>query len=165
MNFKKMNFSIKKRIYCSFSLLVLLFVINGIASNITLNHNRKLAENISAVVDPSLQGLSDFQAMLVESKMYTTNWVFLRSNQDDKNALIKLHNTDYPALKARLTVLSSALHDQAIVGDMNHIYAGFERLLVIERTIMGLLQKFEDYDDPVAKLEAERIIEDELLPR
>jgi signal transduction histidine kinase/CheY-like chemotaxis protein len=160
-----MNFSIKKRIYCSFFLLVLLFVINGIASNITLNNTRKLAENISTVINPTLQGLADFQAMLVESKMYTTNWVFLRSNQDDKDALIKLHNSDYPGLKTKLNILLSTLHDKPIANDINKIYAGFEQLLVIERTIMGSLQKFQDYDDPVAKLEAERVIEDEVLPR
>ncbi len=160
-----MNFSIKKRIYYSFSLLVLLFVINGIASNITLNNNRKLAENISTVINPTLEGLEDFEDVLVESKMYTTNWVFLRSNQDDKNALIKLHNTEYPAIKARLNSLLFRFQDKSIVSDINNIYAGFERLLLVEKTIMGSLQKFEDYDDPVAKLEAERIIEDEVIPR
>ena len=30
---------------------------------------------------------------------------------------------------------------------------------------MALLQKFEDYDDPAAKLESEMLVEDELLPR
>ena len=48
---------------------------------------------------------------------------------------------------------------------LNKIYVGFEQLLVIEKKIMASLQKFEDYDDPVKKMEAERIVEDELLPR
>ena len=70
---------------------------NGIASLVTLNNNKKLSEHISAVVDPSLQSLEDFEDLLVASKMYTTNWVFLRSNQDDKEALKRLHDIDYPS--------------------------------------------------------------------
>jgi nitrate/nitrite-specific signal transduction histidine kinase len=41
----------------------------------------------------------------------------------------------------------------------------FETLLTIEKTIMTSLDKFEDYDDPVTKLEAERIVEEEVFPR
>ncbi|HXB43705.1 MAG TPA: hypothetical protein VNV85_06600, partial [Puia sp.] len=69
--------SLKQKIYLSFSLLVLLFVINGVATIITLNNNKKLSENISRVIDPSLQATEDLGKILVESKMYSTNWVFL----------------------------------------------------------------------------------------
>src|SRR5450432_3521399 len=97
-----MNISIKKRIYVSFSLLVFLFVINGIATIVTLTRNRKLSENISLVIDPSLQAMEDFEDILVHSKMYATNWVFLRSSQEDHEALRKLHAKDYPEIKFKL---------------------------------------------------------------
>ena len=71
-------------------MIVLLFVVNGIISIITLNDSMKLSHNISTVVDPSLMAVEDFQDMLAESKMYSTNWVFLRSNQADTDALQKL---------------------------------------------------------------------------
>src|ERR1700694_2235216 len=148
-----MTISIRQRIYWSFSLLVLLFVINGIASIITLNHNRELSQNISTVIDPSLQYLEDFQKILTDSKMYTTNWVFLRSNQADKDALTKLHFVVYPNLKSRLNVSIARLNGGFMSDSLNKIYSGFERLLFIERRVMGSLEKFTDYDDPVAKLE------------
>jgi signal transduction histidine kinase/DNA-binding response OmpR family regulator len=160
-----MNLSIKRRIYWSFSLLVLIFVINGAASIITLNNSKKLERNISLVINPSLRALEDFQDIMVVSKMYTTNWVFLRSSQEDKNSLIKLHDNGYPQLKQRLSVLIPKLDDKPIMADINKIYTGFEEILNIQEKIMGSLRKFSDYDDPVAKLEAERIVEDELLPR
>ncbi|MEO6672071.1 MAG: HAMP domain-containing protein, partial [Ginsengibacter sp.] len=160
-----MNVSIKKRIYWSFFILVFLFVVNGIASIITLSNNRKLSENVSSVTDPSLQSLEDFDDLLVASKMYTTNWVFLRSSQEDKDALIKLHNTDYPKLKQRLNFLSAKWNDTPSEDSLKKIYAEFEQLLMFENKIMSSLQKFEDYDDPAIKMEAERIVEDELLPR
>gem|GEM_PF-3206717 len=162
---EEMTIRIKNKIYLSFFLLVLLFVINGIFSIITLNHNKKLAEHISAITDPSLEAVESFQDLLVESKMYTTNWVFLRSSQEDKNSLIKLQNDDYPKLKQRLNQLSSKWDSKFSADSLTEIYTSFEQLLVHERKIMSLLQKFEDYDDPVAKLESERILEDEVLPR
>jgi len=160
-----MNLSIKNKIYCSFFLLVFLFVANGIASIITLNNSRKLSKNISRITDPSLEGIENFEDMLIDSKMYTTNWVFLRSSQEDKDALKKLHASDYPRLKRRLNLLSSKWDDKTSEDSLSKIFIGFEQLLVFEKEIMASLQKFNDYDDPVKKLEAEGIVEDELLPR
>ncbi|MEO6452465.1 MAG: HAMP domain-containing protein, partial [Ginsengibacter sp.] len=160
-----MNVSIKNRIYGSFFLLVLLFVVNGIASLITLSNNRELSEKVSTVTDPSLESLGDFDDLLIASKMYTTNWVFLRSSQEDKDALIRLHHSDYPKLKRRLNLLSANWDDKASEESLSKIFVEFEQLLLIQKKIMTSLQKFEDYDDPVIKLEAERMVEDELLPR
>jgi signal transduction histidine kinase/CheY-like chemotaxis protein/methyl-accepting chemotaxis protein len=160
-----MNISIRNRIYGSFSLFVLLFVLNGIATLITLNNNSKLSENISTVVDPALQALEDFEDMAVESKMYSTNWVFLRASQEDHNALKKLHNIDYPASKARLNKLFASLNKPAMTMKLDSIQQRFGDLLQIEQKIMVSLQRFDDYDDPVTKMEAERILEDEVLPR
>jgi signal transduction histidine kinase/DNA-binding response OmpR family regulator/methyl-accepting chemotaxis protein len=160
-----MGLSIKRRIYWSFSLLVILFVINGIASLITLNKNKELSDNISTGIDPALQSLEDFEDLLVNSKMYTTNWVFLRSNQKDKKALIRLHQTDYPKLKQALNALISKLDDKYAFESMDKIYTGFDQLLLIEDKIIAALNKFEDYDDAMTKLEAERVVEVEVLPR
>lgn len=159
------NISIRNRIYFSFFLLVFLFVLNGIVSLSTLNKNKKLSENISTVIDPTLQSLEDFEDLLVDSKMYTTNWVFLRSNQKDKKALIALHHADYPKLRLALNALTSKLDDKNAVESINKIYIGLDQLLVIEVKIMASLQKFEDYDDAMTKLEAERAVEVEVLPR
>jgi signal transduction histidine kinase len=168
-NMKKMktriNISIKKRIYWSFFLLVSLFVLNGIVTNITLNSNRKLTERLSKIVDPSLQALDDFKRMMVESKMYTTNWVFLRSNQEDKRLLGKLHDSDYHVLKSRIREYSLHWVHKNWVDSLNKIFTGFEELMVVEKSIMTSLKKFSDYDDPVIRLESERKVEEEILPR
>ncbi len=160
-----MNVSIRGRIYFSFFLLVLLFVINGLMTIVTLQQNQKLADHISNVIAPSVQALNDFGDMLVESKMYSTNWVFLRSDENDKNALLKLHNKDYAALKARLNTLSFLWKDKYLADSLNKVYSSFEKLLLTENEIIGSLKKFEDYDNPAIKLEAERVIEDEVIPQ
>lgn len=160
-----MNISIKKRIYGSFSLLVFLFVINGVITIITLNKNKALSAHISNVIDPSLQSLEDFKKMMIDSKMYMTNWVFLRANQKDKDSLTELHYTGYMALRSRIHSYSLLWPDKAGIDSLNETLALFEQLLAIEKDIMGSLKEFKDYDDPVIKFEAERKIEDEVLPR
>jgi signal transduction histidine kinase/CheY-like chemotaxis protein len=161
----KMKLSIKRRIYWSFCLLVLLFVINGVVTILTLNSIKKSSSYLANVMDPSLQSLDDFKKMILESKMYTTNWVFLRTNQEDKNLLQKLHSTDYGAIKSKLNEYSSQwiFKDQA--DSLHKIYSGFEQLLGIEKGIMGSLNKFKDYDDPTIKFEAELKVQEEVLPR
>jgi len=160
-----MTISIKQRIYLSFLVLVFLFVISGVITNITLRNNKQLSERLSKTVDPSLKALDDFKMMLLESKMYTTNWVFLRYKERDKRQLKKLHNWDYAALKSRINSYSNPQTSKAWIDSMQKVFRNFEELMEIEKQIMLSLQAFTDYDDPVVKLEAERKVEDDILPR
>ncbi|MGV3509192.1 MAG: response regulator [Sphingobacteriaceae bacterium] len=159
------KFSIRNRIYLSFSLLIILFIINATLTIITINRIEKLSIEQTTIMDPSLQNIDAFKKIMLESKMYSTNWVFLRSKQEDKDALLKLHKVDYPALKLRLNVLKSHWKNKQWVDSLNKIYSNFEDLLVLEKEIMQSLQNFDDYDDLVTKLEAEFTIESEILPR
>lgn len=157
--------SIKRRLYLSFLALVSLFVINTIITIFTLNKTREYADYLSNVIDPSLQNIDDLKKLMLESKMFSTNWVFLRYKQEDKDALIKLHHADYPALKSRLNSYAGKWRTDRWVDSLSTVYLRFEKLLAIEKDIMSSLKKFEDYDDPVAKLAAEYSIENEVLPR
>lgn len=159
------NLSLRHRIYLSFLLLVSLFVINTIITILIIQKNKKISTDLSTIIDPSLQNIDDFKKIMLESKMYTTNWVFLRSKQEDKDALIKLHQVDYPVLKSKLSSYSTKWTDTKSVDSLNKVYSDFEDLLKIEKEIMKSLEKFQDYDDPVIKLTAEFMIEDEVLPR
>jgi len=140
-------------------------VLNGVITNITLINNKKLSSRLSNVVNPSLQSLDDFKKLMLESKMYTTNWVFLRSNREDKESLKRLHNSEYFVLKSSINSYVSKWSQQKWVDSLNKVCTSFEELLGFEKQIMGSLKEFTDYDDPVIKLDAERIVEEEILPR
>lgn len=161
----KINITIKRRIYWSFAVLVSLFVINGIITFITLHNNKKSSACLSQVIDPSLQSLDDFETMMVESKMYTTNWVFLRYKQKDKNLLKKLHSVEYAKLRSRINNYAQFWPNKNWADSLNKVYAGFEEVLVTEKAIMGSLKIFDDYDDAVTRFVAETKLEEEILPR
>lgn len=162
---KRMTLSIKQRIYLSFLLLVCLFVLSSILVNITLRENTKLSARLTNVVNPSLETMDDFKKMMLESKMYATNWVFLRYKQDDKDHLRKIHQSEYADLKSRIALHSSYWTSKTYIDSIQKVFNGFEKLMEIEKEIMESLKVFTDYDDPVIKLEAERKVEDEVLPR
>jgi signal transduction histidine kinase/CHASE3 domain sensor protein len=157
--------SIKKRIYLSFFLLVSLFGVYSIVTIITLNNNRILSKRMSEVMNPLLQVNSDFNKLLIESKMYTTNWVFLRSKQEDKEALVNLHEKRYSQLKIKTYQLLNRISSTPLRDSLNKEFASFEELIGIEKQIMSTLVAFEDYDDPFKRLNSENIIETEVLPR
>ena len=160
-----MNLNMRQRIYISISSLVLLFFINGLMTILTLNSNRHSARHLSKVVNPSLESLIDLRKMLLDSKIYSTNWVFLKLNEDDKTALKKIHNSDYPALKSTLLNEASQWENKNWQDSLNKILVGFENVMAIEKNIMTGLDEFKDYNDPIIKLHAERIIEAEVIPR
>jgi len=139
-------------------------VINAIITIRTLNSNKRLSVRLTTVINPSLQAIEDFKKMMIESKMYTTNWVFLRSNSEDKEALEKIHNSTYRDLKSRFNFYVAQWENRNWVDSLNNVYKGFEELLVDEAEIMKSLKRFTDYDDPVIKLGAERMLEEEILP-
>jgi PAS domain S-box-containing protein len=162
---KGINITIRQRIYWSFAFLVFLFVINGVITLLTIKRNQRFSTHLSTIVGPSLQALDDFKTVMIESKMYTDNWVFLRSKQDDKALLKRLHDSDYKAVKARINFYTSRWANKNWVDSLNRVFTGFEELLAIEKKIMSSLKEVKDYDNPVIKLEAQRKVEEEILPR
>jgi signal transduction histidine kinase/CheY-like chemotaxis protein len=160
-----MKLSIKRRIALSFYFMGILFITNGLITIFTLRHNHKLSEKTTNVVLPSMEGIDDFNTLLLESKMYTTNWVFLRTSEEDKVLLRKIHDSGYISLKKRIISYTTAWGEQGITDSLQKVFAKYEQLQRTEKEIMNSLQKFTDYDDPVVKMEAERKVEDEVLPQ
>lgn len=160
-----MKLSIKQRIAVSYWFLGGVFLLNGLITIVTLIANHKHSEKISNIVLPGLQSIEDLNTVVLESKMYTTNWVFLRSNQEDKELLKKIHHKEYSDIKKTLTSYVNDWGQKNINDSLQQVFVRFEELMVVEKQIMNSLKKFEDYDDLVPKLEAERKIEDEVLPQ
>ncbi|HYE55140.1 MAG TPA: ATP-binding protein [Chitinophagaceae bacterium] len=160
-----MNLSIKTKIYLSFFLLVSLFAVNGIFTIVHLQKIKRLSTYVTEVLDPSIRQLEDFNKMVIESKMYSSNWVFLRANQKDKEALLRIHNTEFKTLKLNMSGISQQWRNQASKDSLQRAFTDFAAILEAGKKIIGSLKEFKDYDDPVLKLQAELVVEDEIIPR
>ena len=162
---KNGKISVGAKIFGGFIALIFVFSINAAVSVITINDSKKTIQETAEIIDPSAEAIEDFLLLTKESKMLITNWVYLQNNQEDKDALKELQNFRYPALKDELTELSEYWDDEEEKRKIDSVFANFEALIGIEQEIMTTLISFEDYEDPMLKLLAENIIEDEVLLR
>jgi PAS domain S-box-containing protein len=160
----KVNLNIKGRICLSFLLFVLLFIVNGAVVMLTVLTTRNKALHISTVIDPSLRQLDDFHDMVVNSKMYATNWIYFGSRQTDKESLAQIHNVQYLQLKTNLVQLSNKWINYNNVDSLNTLISKFEIILGEQKRIIALLQNPEDYNVLSKKVEADKILQENIIP-
>ena len=162
---KKSRLSIGTKIFGGFIALIFIFALNAIISILTINSTTQTIEETAEVINPSAKAIDDLLDLVTNSKMLITNWVYLQNNQQDKDALKDLQNFQYPALKNKLTTLTTHWKGEAEKKQLDSVFTSFEELIKIEKEIMSSLVSFEDYEDPMVKLLAENRIEDEVLPQ
>ena len=104
---KKSRFrlTIGNKILGGFLILIVLFIINGVIIFRKGNVIDNVVNSSSQVYRPSQDAIKDFILMVTRSKMLVTNWVYLQTNQEDKNALKLLQDNEYPSLQEKITKL------------------------------------------------------------
>ena len=154
-----------KRITISFVVIIAIALLNILVSSYILQKNKAAANRMVNVINPYVQALEEFKQLIIVSKMYTTNWVYLQNSLDDKEALKELHANKYPLLKAKLKGFVNKLDKPSEGQKLDSVFTKFEDLLADEKQIMGLLVTFDDYENPTKKFNAEDAIETIILPK
>ncbi|NBP69030.1 MAG: hypothetical protein EBU52_09830, partial [Cytophagia bacterium] len=102
---KGIRIGIGQKILGGFIILILLFVINAVVIFSVGNIINGVAKKSADTYRPSKDALNEFILTVTKAKMLVTNWVYLQTNQDDKQALRQLQDFDYPALKDKIQKL------------------------------------------------------------
>ena len=161
-----MRIDISKKIIYGFVFMILAFTANAIYSIHTVNRSKTVINESINVVNPTLEAIDEFVLLVNRSKMLITNWVYLQSNETDKEALKHLISVEYPELKNRILLLAPRFRHEAFsFSSLDSVFFIFENLLDVERGIMNELTSFDDYEDPIKKFMAEEAIESEVLPQ
>lgn len=161
---KSKSYKIDLEIYFVFIAVIGISVFNAIYSSVKISQNQTAANGIMMVDIPSLQKLENMNLLITRSKMYTTNWVYLPGNSDDKKRLQVLQTIEYPELKKSITALMKDWKNEDEERSMLKVFKNFEDLMVHQTNIMKRLSTFDDYEDPEKKFSAESIIENSVLP-
>ncbi|MBK6267122.1 GAF domain-containing protein [Marivirga sp. S37H4] len=162
---KNFRFTIGNKILGGFITLILIFVIYAGITIFTVSKNSNLTEKNSNVIKPSVTAIKDFNLLVIRSKMLVTNWVYLQSNEADKESLKILHEEEYPAMEEKIVGLMEKWEEEEQVHVMDSVFMEFETLLGFQKEIMESLITFEDYEDAIVKFMASESIEREILPR
>ena len=150
--------------------LILFFLFGNVVYNFILTSNeRNKIESVSNLLIPYLNSLDEFKDLIVESKMYSTNWVYLPSNVDDKKRLEAIHSIRFPKVKEKLNDFHASISreeslNKLIEDTLFSVVNEFEKIILSQKKIMGNLRAFDEYEDPVKKFECEEIIESEIIP-
>ncbi|MBK5284906.1 MAG: MCP four helix bundle domain-containing protein, partial [Bacteroidia bacterium] len=156
--FKK-RFSIDSEIYIIFIIVVNITVFNGLFGFINMHKNHELSEKVLLDNIPSVESLEKINLLVNRSRMLTTNWIYMQSNEDDKKALHEHQDEKYPDMKGSMKALMTLWDDTLNVRRMNNIFFEFDELIQSEKQIMNTLTVFDDYQDPMKKFSAAEILE------
>jgi PAS domain S-box-containing protein len=162
----RLRLTIGNKILGGFIILIALFIVNGAIIFWKGNGIDSVVNSSSENYRPSQEAIQDFVLLVTRSKMLVTNWVYLQTNQEDKEALKQLQKTDYPALYDKLNKLMPKWESEEQRRAMDTVFLKFDTLINIQKeSIMAPLQSFENYEDPITKLLAEDVIESQIIPR
>lgn len=162
----RFRFTIGNKILAGFLILIALFIVNV---GFIFNRGNVIDDSVnssSKVYRPSQKAIQDFYLLITKSQMLSTNWIYFQTNEEDKRAMEKLKQRDFPELHEQIKDLQHLWESDSQKLWMDTALAKFDTLLQIEEdNIMTKLRTFEDYEDPLTKLMAEDAIESQVIPR
>ncbi len=163
--FKNFRFTLGRKIFGSFLLLIIFFIINTVIIFNTGSNVNDLITYSSQSVRPSSEKINQLMSLVSRSKMLITNWVNLPSNVENKEELISLHNIEYPKLKEELIGLTINWENDSLKQSMDQIIQDYDRILAIQKDeIMAALSTFDDYEDPMVKFTVDDKLESVVVP-
>jgi serine phosphatase RsbU (regulator of sigma subunit)/HAMP domain-containing protein len=145
----KFRFTIGRRIGTGFGVLIVLTLAAFVATNLTLSNGRKKTNEVTAVYTPSVSYLKELDLLVVQARMYITNWVYFQSADDEppKPDMRKLLKDDYPDLKAKIQQKELKWTNASAKFTVDSLFKQIDILLDTDRFIMNKLNSFISYED------------------
>ena len=162
----RFRFTIGNKILAGFLAVMVLFVINASIIFLTGNQIDNVVSQSAEVVRPSKDAINEFVLVVERYQKLITSWVYLQTNDENKNSLKLLVNHEYPALKERIELLKSTWDVDSQKTIVDTVFRSFERVQkYAEDQITTQLISFESYEDGITKLLAEDVLESTINPQ
>jgi len=155
------RFTIGRKIGVGFGILIFLTLVNFFATYLTLHGSKKINDSITQVYSPSVNALEDLNLLILRSRMYISNWVFIQSDENnlDKKRLEHLIKTEYPSIRSRVQEL--AVNWEPIEQKrVDSIFHKIDDLFKMHTHVMSLFNSFTSYEDPLVLFEARNMVEE-----
>jgi serine phosphatase RsbU (regulator of sigma subunit) len=154
------HFSIGRKISLGFAVVIISTISAFYFTNDTFIESQKINEEITNNHNPSIAKLEELKLMIVRSKMLINNWVYQETaaENEDKVALNKLTNTEYPELKFELVTISQSWTDQGAKSDLDTLFLSVEELWNSHAQIKDLLTGVESYNEAMNTVISEDLV-------
>lgn len=158
-----MNFriTIGRKIGFGFGILIFLTLLAFFLTFNTANTSKEINDEITNVVNPSVDALEELNLLLVKSKMLISKWVYFASADDIdfKAQHRQLVFKDYPNLKEKLHNLSENWQPSE-QEKLREIFGWLDLLFKEHKKIMNELNGIEAYEDPLIVLMARESVDE-----
>lgn len=152
----KFRFTIGKKIGLGFGIILFLFIVASLLTNVTLNDSRKKTDQVTEIYNPSVATLKELDNLLNRSKLLITKWYYVQTGDDatDKKALRTLLKEEYPELKNKIKKYSVNWNKdeqesiEAILTLISQMFTSYQD------DVMSKLNSFDTYNDSNVKFEA-----------
>lgn len=147
-----MNFriTIGRKIGFGFGILIFLTLLAFFLTFNTTNTSKKINDEITNVVNPSVDALEELNLLLVKSKMLISKWAYFASSDDIdfKTRHRQLVFKDIPNIKEKLQQLSQnwQYNEQE---KLKEIFGWLDLLFKEHKKVMNELNSIESYEDPL----------------
>ena len=148
MNFR---FTISSKLLLGFGLLILAILINGIITFVSLDNSRELLDKKESIYTPSISLIKDLNLILIRSKTLTINWLSEFQEGPERDALKRLHNTEYPAIEEQITTLNERWEHED-KEQMKKIAIEIDSIFSQQHDIMIKYNRDENYWTPMSNL-------------
>ncbi len=146
----KIRVTIGRKIGFGFGILIFFTLLAFFLTFKTTNSSKEINEEITNVVNPSVDALEELNLLLVKSKMLISKWAYFASSDDIdfKNQHRQLVFKDYPYLKEKLHKLSENWppNEQE---KLREIFGWLDLLFKEHKKVMNELNSIESYEDPL----------------
>ncbi len=152
----KFRFTIGRKIGLGFGVILFLFIVASLLTNVTLNDSRRKTDQVTEIYNPSVSTLKELDNLLNRSKLLITKWYYVQTGDDaaDKKALRTLLREEYPALKSKIRKYSINWNKDE-QDSIDAILALIEQMFKsYQEDVMSKLNSFDTYNDSNIKFEA-----------
>ena len=145
----KFRFTIGRKIGLGFGIILFLFIVASVLTNSTLSNSRTKTDQVTEIINPSVESLKELNYQLMRSKLLITKWFYVQTGEDasDKKELRNLLDKEYPKLREKIRSFSAnwSIEEKGIIED---IFLKTEQMFASYKDdIMSQLNSFATYDD------------------
>jgi len=153
---KGFRITISWRIAFGFGLFIAAVGVVFLLTDRTLKQSREINRQINEVYTPALREIEDLNNQRIRAEMLLQHWAFnqTREDQAEKIELIRLSTHVIPEGVTKLKQMADKW-DQKEREILNEIVDDMASLCEVIFEVRFILSKFEDYEDPIKRLEAE----------
>jgi len=148
----KINFTINRKLWIGFGVLIAAIIFNGALTYRTLTETKEKNEQISKIYTPSKSYLKDLKTLVERSGNLVISWLQQESiNDPDKKELRRLHDHDYGEIIQNLDLLIAKwdYKDQDYIKDVR---LSIDSLFTKQHELMKVFKNKKSYYIPSSNL-------------